>query len=169
MLFLYNFETGEFEFQSFFDPVAKVSILLPSVTVSTSFHLQVKQILQSFSTKTWKWTGLDHKYFHRHLGELHTSGLEEHPETEAGDSGETNDQQRGSVGKETEGGEKMVPSVLSDIARFPHLSLSHLHVLPPLGDLQGPAPSRLQSPLMEPLLLWRLLQLHYLQLLESAI
>ena len=41
MLFLYNFETGEFEFQSFFDPVTKVSILLPSVTVSTSFHFQV--------------------------------------------------------------------------------------------------------------------------------
>ena len=95
--------------------------------------------------------------------------MEEHPETEAGDSGETNDQQRGSVGEETEGGEKMVPSVLSDIARFPRLSLSHLHILPPLSDLQDPAPSRLQSPLMEPLLLWRLLQLHYLQLLESAI
>ena len=41
MLFLYNFESGEFELHSFFDPVSKVSILLPSVTVSTSFHIQV--------------------------------------------------------------------------------------------------------------------------------
>ena len=41
MLFLYNFESGEFELHSFFDPLSKVSILLPSVSVSTSFHFQV--------------------------------------------------------------------------------------------------------------------------------
>ena len=46
MLFLYNFESGEFELHSFFDPVSKVSILLPSVTVSTSFHFQVTIILK---------------------------------------------------------------------------------------------------------------------------
>ena len=49
MLFLYNFESGEFELHSFFDPVSKVSILLPSVTVSTSFHFQV---LNNSYTKT---------------------------------------------------------------------------------------------------------------------
>ena len=41
MLYLWDFETNQFVFRAFFDPVAKVSILLPSVAASISFHIQV--------------------------------------------------------------------------------------------------------------------------------
>ena len=38
-----NFETNTFDFSAYFDPVSKVSILLPSLVVSVSFHLQVSK------------------------------------------------------------------------------------------------------------------------------
>ena len=41
MLYLWDFETNQFVLRAFFDPVAKVSILLPSVAASISFHIQV--------------------------------------------------------------------------------------------------------------------------------
>ena len=41
ILYLWDFETNQFAMRAFFDPVAKVSILLPSVAASISFHIQV--------------------------------------------------------------------------------------------------------------------------------
>ena len=43
-LYLINFETNTLDFSAYFDPVSKVSILLPSVVVSLSFHLQVSEM-----------------------------------------------------------------------------------------------------------------------------
>ena len=40
-LYLINFDTNTLDFSAYFDPVSKVSVLLPSVVVSMSFHLQV--------------------------------------------------------------------------------------------------------------------------------
>ena len=40
-LYLMPFETETLNFSAYFDPVSKVSILLPSLAASFSFHLQV--------------------------------------------------------------------------------------------------------------------------------
>ena len=112
---------------------------------------------------------MDHECLHHHLSHLHSARLDEHQKTEAGNSRKANDQPRRSTGEEAEGGEKVVHSVLSDIARVPGLALSYIHVLPPLRNLQTAASARLQSPLLDTLLLGRLVQFYHLQLFKSAV
>ena len=41
LAYLFNFEQGTLEMTAFFDPVSKVSILLPDATASATFHIQV--------------------------------------------------------------------------------------------------------------------------------